>query len=49
MEHGRAAIESDIAWLNGLIQAERTRYGITAPAGERRRAHATLRRKERTA
>lgn len=49
MEHGRAAIESDIAWLNGLIQAERTRYGITAPVGERRRAHATLRRKEHTA
>jgi DNA-binding PadR family transcriptional regulator len=49
MEHGRAAIESDIAWLNGLIQAERSRYGITAPVGERRRSHATLRRKERTA
>jgi len=49
MEHGRAVTETDIAWLTGLIQAERTRYGITAPQGDRRRAHATLRRKERTA
>jgi DNA-binding PadR family transcriptional regulator len=48
MEHGRAATENDIAWLTGLIQHERTRYGITAPQGDRRRAHATLRRKERT-
>jgi DNA-binding PadR family transcriptional regulator len=49
MEHGRAATEHDIAWLTSLIQQERTRYGITAPQGERRRAKATLRRKERTA
>lgn len=49
MEHGRTATASDIAWLTGLIQSERTRYGITAPQGERRRAHATLHRKERTA
>jgi DNA-binding PadR family transcriptional regulator len=49
LEHGRAATEADIAWLNGLIQQERTKYGITAPVGERRRASATLRRKERTA
>jgi DNA-binding PadR family transcriptional regulator len=49
MEHGRAATASDIAWLNELIQAERVRYGITAPLGERRRARATLNRKERTA
>jgi DNA-binding PadR family transcriptional regulator len=49
MEHGRAATEADIAWLNGLIQQERTKYGITAPVGEKRRASATLRRKERTA
>jgi len=48
MEHGRAVTETDIAWLNGLIQQERTTYGITAPVGERRRAQATLRRKERT-
>lgn len=49
MEHGRAATESDMAWLTGLIQHERTRFGITAPQGERRRAQATLHRKERTA
>jgi DNA-binding PadR family transcriptional regulator len=49
MEHGRAVTETDIAWLNGLIQHERTRYGITAPQGDRRRAQATLRRKEHTA
>lgn len=48
MDHGRAATEADIAWLNGLIQQERAKYGITAPVGERRRASATLRRKERT-
>jgi DNA-binding PadR family transcriptional regulator len=49
MEHARAATASDIAWLTDLIVAERTRFSITAPQGERRRAHATLRRKERTA
>jgi DNA-binding PadR family transcriptional regulator len=49
MEHGKAATEHDIAWLTDLIHRERTRYGITAPQGDRRRAHATLRRKERTA
>ncbi|HEX9300596.1 MAG TPA: PadR family transcriptional regulator [Actinomycetota bacterium] len=49
MEHGRAATEADVAWLAGLIQQERTKYGITAPVGQRRRASATLRRKERTA
>jgi DNA-binding PadR family transcriptional regulator len=48
MEHGRAATESDIAWLNELIQTERTKHTITAPVGDRRRAQATLRRKERT-
>lgn len=48
-EHGRAATESDIAWLTGLIQQERTKYGITAPVGDRRRSKATLHRKERTA
>jgi DNA-binding PadR family transcriptional regulator len=49
MEHGRAATEADIAWLSGLIQRERTTHGITAPVGQRRRASATLRRKEHTA
>jgi DNA-binding PadR family transcriptional regulator len=48
MEHGRAAIEADVAWLTDLIQQERTKYSITAPQGERRRASATLHRKERT-
>jgi hypothetical protein len=49
MEHARAATEADIAWLNDLIHTERQRSEITAPVGERRRASATLRRKERTA
>jgi DNA-binding PadR family transcriptional regulator len=49
MEHGRAATEADIAWLTGLIHQERNRHGITAPIGQRRRASATLRRKEHTA
>jgi DNA-binding PadR family transcriptional regulator len=48
MEHGRVATTSDIGWLTGLIQAERSRYGITAPVGDRRRASATIRRKEHT-
>jgi DNA-binding PadR family transcriptional regulator len=47
MDHGRAAIEADVAWLTDLIQQERTK-SITAPRGDRRRASATLRRKERT-
>jgi DNA-binding PadR family transcriptional regulator len=45
MEHGRSATESDLAWLEGLIQAERHRNADT-PGGTKRRA-ATLRRKER--
>lgn len=49
MEHARAATEADIAWLTELIHNERQRFEITAPVGERRRASATLRRKERTA
>jgi DNA-binding PadR family transcriptional regulator len=50
MDHARAATEADIAWLTELIQTERQKYEITAPVGgERRRASATLRRKERTA
>lgn len=44
MEHGQVSTEQDIAWLDGLIQAERNRTdGAERP--ERRRA---LRRKERT-
>ena len=49
LEHARAATESDIAWLTDLIQVERQKYEITAPVGQRRRASATIRRKERTA
>jgi DNA-binding PadR family transcriptional regulator len=48
LEHARAGTESDIAWLTELIRSERLKYEITAPVGERRRASATLRRKERT-
>jgi DNA-binding PadR family transcriptional regulator len=48
VDHARAATEADIAWLNQLIRNERLRSEITAPVGERRRASATLRRKERT-
>ena len=48
VDHARAATEADIAWLNQLIHGERQRSEITAPVGERRRASATLRRKERT-
>jgi DNA-binding PadR family transcriptional regulator len=49
VEHARTATEADIAWLTGLIHRERTTYDITAPVGDRRRASATLRRKEHTA
>jgi DNA-binding PadR family transcriptional regulator len=47
MEHGRSVTESDIAWLEGLIKAERTRKLLSPPVGRERRA-ATLRRKEHT-
>jgi len=48
LDHARVGTESDIAWLTDLIRTERLKYEITAPIGERRRASATLRRKERT-
>jgi len=48
LDHARVGTESDIAWLTDLIRTERLKYEITAPVGERRRASATLRRKERT-
>ena len=48
MEHGRADVESDLAWVDGLIQAERSRDGGTTGGGSERRA-AALRRKEHTA
>jgi len=44
MEHGQVSTEQDIAWLDGLIRAERNRAG-EAERPERRR---TLRRKEHT-
>jgi DNA-binding PadR family transcriptional regulator len=47
MEHGQSATESDIAWLDGLIQAERHRTA-SIPGGTKRRNNAALRRKERT-
>jgi DNA-binding PadR family transcriptional regulator len=49
MEHARVATESDIAWLSGLIQAERSRASSGSPRyrGSQRRATATLHRKER--
>ena len=50
LEHSRATTGSDIAWLTGLIQAERSRTATTSPRyrGSERRATATLRRKEHT-
>jgi DNA-binding PadR family transcriptional regulator len=49
MEHGRSATESDIAWVDGLIQAERTHATEkTTRTGARRRRTATLARKEHT-
>jgi DNA-binding PadR family transcriptional regulator len=48
LDHARVGTETDIAWLTDLIRTERLKYEITAPVGERRRASATLRRKERT-
>jgi DNA-binding PadR family transcriptional regulator len=42
MEHGRSATESDLAWVDGLLAAERSR--TTTTSSERR----SLRRKEHT-
>ena len=47
MEHGRSSTESDIAWVDDLIRAERTRN--RKPKGEASgRRTSTLRRKEHT-
>jgi DNA-binding PadR family transcriptional regulator len=46
MQHGRESTEQDIAWLNGLIAAERR--GATRGGSERRATARTLRRKEHT-
>ncbi|MGZ4126107.1 MAG: PadR family transcriptional regulator [Actinomycetota bacterium] len=50
MEHGLDATESDIAWLEGLIAAERRQAATTRETtrGTKHRAARTLRRKERT-
>jgi len=48
MEHGRESTEQDIAWLNGLIAAERRQSDQMRVRSKRRKARATLRRKERT-
>ncbi len=50
MQHGLDATESDIAWLNGLIAAERRQATATTitTRGAKRRTTRTLRRKERT-
>ncbi len=47
MQHGRETTEQDIAWLNGLIAAER-RQGTTTTGTSKRREGRALRRKERT-
>jgi DNA-binding PadR family transcriptional regulator len=48
MQHGRETTEQDIAWLSGLITAER-RATETITGGPKRRASSrALRRKERT-
>lgn len=48
MQHAQAATESDIAWLDGLIKAERTNGVITREGTKRRQVKAALRGKERT-
>jgi DNA-binding PadR family transcriptional regulator len=47
MQHGRDSTEQDIAWLNGLIAAERRQFD-SVRGGTRRREARALRRKERT-
>ena len=53
MQHGRESTEQDIAWLNGLIAAERRGTDTTTKGGSKRRSTSrstarSLRRKERT-
>jgi DNA-binding PadR family transcriptional regulator len=52
MEHGRSATESDIAWLDALIAAERTNGNgtgtVASRGGTKRREPRVLRRKEHT-
>jgi DNA-binding PadR family transcriptional regulator len=47
VQHGRETTEQDIAWLNGLIAAER-RATETTTGRTKRRSTRTARRKERT-
>jgi DNA-binding PadR family transcriptional regulator len=47
MQHGRETTEQDIAWLNGLISAERRSAETVTTAGPKRRGQRALRRKER--
>ncbi len=47
VQHGRETTEQDIAWLDGLIAAER-RQTTTDAAGSKRRDARALRRKEHT-
>lgn len=49
MEHGRSATESDIAWLDGLIKAERERPAKKSTRTGAKRRAAALARKEHTA
>lgn len=47
MQHGRESTEQDIAWLNGLIAAERRTAETTREETKRRGSSRPLRRKER--
>ena len=48
MEHGRETTEQDIAWLSGLITAERRTTETMTGGTKRRSGTRALRRKERT-
>jgi DNA-binding PadR family transcriptional regulator len=47
MQHGRETTEQDIAWLSGLIAAERRATETTTTGDPKRRGQRALRRKER--
>ncbi len=47
MQHGRETTEQDIAWVNGLIAAERRTQTTPTREGRKRRDARALRRKER--
>jgi hypothetical protein len=48
MEHGRETTEQDIAWLTGLIAAERRTTESISTGVPKRRGQRALRRKEHT-